>query len=303
MVLTLSSSSRPSQALPSAVGYQEAVTHPEVSLYYPGSRILEYDGQGEYAERCRGPILVCTPADIPAYIQTTLVAEAKASDDVFIWYDDQLVRRGWRAGLSNANEIRAYQRGPRERFQLEAMTAKSSQELLGSPEPLIWYSISYSLESCPSIDVGCRTNVRPVPGNDDRLAPPIPTGRIFVGDLMARPEAHLYVPGSSLMQSSAIGEGGGHLIGYADPQTRADLIAPGASDAFIREWYGRTLSPRGWTKVSATADTIEYRRDPRELLSITFGTSGPSLGYGVSGLSYTVIYLIDTCSGHPLALC
>ena len=105
------------------------------------------------------------------------------------------------------------------------------------------------------------------------------------------------------MQSSAIGEGRGHLFGYADPDTRADLIAAGASEAFIREWYDRTLSPRGWTKLSATADTIEYRRNPRELLSITFGTGEPSLRYGVSGLSYTVVYLIDTCSGHPLAQC
>jgi len=277
--------------------------HPEVRLYYPGSRILEFSGQGEYPERCRGASLVCTPSDIPAYIQTTLVADATASDDIFLWYDEQLLRRGWRAGSSNANEIRAYQRGARERFQLEAMTAKISQEVLGSSEPLIWYSISYSLGSCPSIDVGCRTDVRPVAGNDDRPAPLIPADRIFVGDLMVRPEAHLYVPGSALMQSSAIGEGGGHLFGYADPQTRADLIAPGASEAFIRGWYDRTLSSRGWTKVSATADTIEYRRNSRELLSVTFGTSEPSLGYGVSGLSYTVVYLIDTCSGHPLAQC
>ncbi len=65
--LTLTSSNPAPWAPPVAVGYEELLSHREVSLYYPGSRVLSFSGHGEYPERCQATLsLMCVKADVRA---------------------------------------------------------------------------------------------------------------------------------------------------------------------------------------------------------------------------------------------
>jgi hypothetical protein len=84
--LTLPSSNPASLAPPLAVGSEELLSHREVTLYYPGSRVLDFDGNGEYPERCQSTLsLMCVRPDVPASANTILAAPATAPDDVFLW--------------------------------------------------------------------------------------------------------------------------------------------------------------------------------------------------------------------------
>lgn len=261
--LTLTSSNPAPWAPPVAVGYEELLSHREVSLYYPGSRVLSFSGHGEYPERCQATLsLMCVKADVPATSYTILAAGAAAAADIFLWYQEQLLRRGWRPGLSNAEQTRVYERRPGERFQLFVEIADVTREPLGGTESLNHYQTTYSLATCPSIDAGCRTNVKLPPA-----------------DL---PNAYLYLPRSVWMASD----------GNPSRQSsiRAYLVAPGGSKDAVTGWYDRTLATNGWSKVASMPDSFGYRLEPGESLLVTFTPRPSQLGYAVSGLAYTVLY-------------
>jgi hypothetical protein len=263
--LTLTSSNPAPWAPPLAVGYEELLSHREVTLYYPGSRLLAFSGHGEYPERCQATLsLMCVPADVAASAYTILTADAMASADIFLWYQEQLSRRGWRPGYSNAEEARVYERGLGERFQLFVSIPEATREPLSGTASLIQYQTTYSLTTCPSIDTGCRTNVKLPPAN--------------------LPNAYLYFPRSVWMAS----EGGPSR----QSPIRAYLVAPGGSTETVAGWYDRTLTSHGWFKVSSTPTSLEYRHEGGESLLVTFAPGQAVFGYAVSGLTYTVLYSI-----------
>jgi hypothetical protein len=209
---------------------------------------------------------MCVPADVPASAYTILTADAMASADIFLWYQEQLSRRGWRSGYSNAEEARVYERGLGERFQLFVSIPQATREPLRGPPSLIQYQTTYSLTTCPSIDSGCRTNVK------------LPSANL--------PDAYLYVPRSVWMAS----EGGPSR----QSPIRAYLVAPGGSKETVAGWYDRTLTSHGWFKVSSTSTSLEYRNEGRETLLVTFAPGQPLFGYALSGLTYTVLVSIRT---------
>jgi hypothetical protein len=272
--LTLTSSNPARWVPPVAVGYQELLSHREVTLYYPGSQVLNFGGHGEYPERCQATIsLMCAPADVPASIYTILTADAAASADVFLWYREQLGRRGWRPGYSNAEQTRAYERAPGERFQLIVETPEASRELLGGTEPRIYYQTSYSLATCPSIDAGCRSSLVPVASTTDH------------------PDTEFYFPPSVWLGSEG-----------SPVRIRAYLVALGGSRDAVVAWYDHTLSSNGWSKGPSLPLILDYRRGSQNLV-VTFTSSPVPIGYAVAGESYTVLYRVDTCAGQPESVC
>jgi hypothetical protein len=247
-----------------------------VTLYYPGSRLLSFSGHGEYPERCQATAsLMCVRADVPASADTILAARVAASADVFLWYREQLSRRGWRPGFSNADETRAYERGPGERFQLFVSTPEATPEPLGGTESLIRYATTYLLATCPSIDAGCRTNVKLPPAN--------------------LPDAHLYFPRSVWMASEGSPS--------RESSLRIYLVAPGASKETLAGWYDRTLTSNGWFEVASMPASLEYRNERSESLFVTFTAGQAQFGYAVSGLAYTVLHSIPTCAAQPIPPC
>jgi hypothetical protein len=277
--LTLTSSNPAPLAPPVAVGYQELLSHREVTLYYPGSRVLNFYGNAEYPERCQStPSLMCVRADVPASISTILTAPATASADVFLWYQEQLSRRGWRPGYSNADETRVYERAPGEAFRLVVQTPETSRTLLGGTEALIDYDTSYFLSTCPSIDAGCRTKIEPPPANH------------------VRPDDHLYFPRSVLMGAD------GSPSGPSGLWIRAYLVASAGSRDAVVGWYDRTFGSHGWSKGPSMPWLLEYRHGSEDLV-VTFTSSPSQLGYAVTGVGYTAVYSVDTCAGNPLPIC
>jgi hypothetical protein len=292
--LTLSSSNPAPWAPPVAVGYEELLSHGEVTLYYPGSRLMYFGGYGESPERCQSTLsLMCIPADRPAFIGTILIADADSAADIFLWYQEQLNRRGWRPGISNADVTRVYERAPGEAFQLVVQTPETSRSLVGGTGSHIYYQTTYFFGTCPSIHDGCRTNLAAAPPNGAgafQFA-----GPIVAGDLTVLPDPHLFFPSSILMGSDA-----GHFSNHSGTRNRVFLVARAGSSGTVFDWYERTLTTSGWTNVSSMPSTFEFRRGSESLLvTITEGQS--PLGYAVTGLAYTVLYSIDTCAGQSLS--
>src|SRR6266702_6194791 len=85
---------------PWAVSYADLLSHREANLFYPGSRLIQSGGWGEYAERCHSVSLTCTPGDLPAFVANQLVVEDVLPTQIFGWYQDNLSATGWRPGPS-----------------------------------------------------------------------------------------------------------------------------------------------------------------------------------------------------------
>jgi hypothetical protein len=262
--LTLTSSNPAPWVPPLAVGYAELLSHREVTLYYPGSRVLYSDGYGEFPRRCQATVsLMCVSANVPASTLTMLAVDAVVPGDTFLWYQEQLSRRGWRAGYSNSDETRVYDRAPGERFQLVVTSLETSNELPGGTLR-IYYRTSYSLARCPSIDAGCRTSLDPTP--------------------VSLLDAHLYIPPSVWVGSDErhLPAAGRWILAY--------LVAPGSSSEDLLAWYDRTLTTSGWSKSPPAAANVAYRRGSTETLAVTIIPGQSQMGYSVSGLAYTVLY-------------
>ena len=290
---------------PWAVSYGALLSHREANLYYPGSRILYRGGWEEFAELCRSVALMCTPGDVPGWIENQLVVEGPSPGQVSSWYDDQLRKAGWRPAPSgDALRIHAYVRRPREAFQISIHGVDESQALLGVQRPMVLYFTSYGLGTCPSIQAGCRSDLVPVTPNDTSPPAAMSSGWIYYEEITNRPEAHLYFPASSLIGSDGYGEGAGHLVGFDDPWVRSDLIVETATKEQVEAWYGNELALRGYALVGTDSSGLrEYRRSSEIFKLILPDGDRSRVPYGVAGLVYAIIYEIDTCQGHHPPIC
>jgi hypothetical protein len=291
---------------PLAVSYGEIRSHREATLFYPGSRLIESDGWGEYAERCSSPLLVCTRRDVPAFVGNQLIVEDATADQIFGWYQDKLSAAGWRPGPSgDSAHIEAYLRGPVEHFDVNVHSVEESRDLIGGQRNLILYFTGYQLGTCPSIEARCRSHFLAAQPNDPGPAKPLPETRLYLDDIADRPEAHLYFPGSLPVGSDGYGEGGGRLVGFADPYVRIDLITPSASRDEVDRWYQTELAARGYTIVGTDSMGVPYEfRRGSEIFKLIIPVAEDSRGpYGVVGLMFAVIYEMDTCQGHHPPLC
>jgi len=290
---------------PWAVSYADLLAHPEANLAYPGSRLLQSGGWGEYAEHC-GPNLMCTPGDRPAHIENQFVVENVLPTQIFGWYQDMLSAGGWRPGPSGDSvHIQAYVRAPGEYFDLNVHNLEESRELLGSQGQVVLYFTGYRLGTCPSISAGCHSDLVAAAPNDPGPAKPLPSAWIYLDDLTNRPEAHLYFPGSSVVGSNGYGEGAGHLFGFSDPWLGVDLIAPAATRGEIEDWYQTQLTVRGYQRVGTTPlRAVEEFQRGAEIVKLTLpGNDYCCEPYGAAGLMYAVVYQIDTCEGHHPPQC
>jgi hypothetical protein len=260
---------------PWAVSYGDLLSHPEANLFYPGSRLLQSGGWGEYTELC-GLQLMCTPGDVAAFVGNQLVVEDVPPSQIFGWYQDKLTAAGWRPEPSGDSlHIAAFGRGPGEHFDLNVHNGEESRELLGGRHPGILYFTG------------------------------IPTSWVYLDDVTNRPEGHLYFPGSSLVGSNGYAEGAGHLFGFDNPWVEEDLIAPAATRGEIEGWYQTELAGRGYQLVGTNSTGVadEFRRGT-EIFKLILSEAKYSRGpYGVAGLMFSVEYEIDTCQGHHPPVC
>ena len=288
-----------------AVSYADLLSHREAKLFYPGSRLIQSGGRGEYAERCHSVSLMCTPGDVPAFVQNQFVVEGVLPSQIFGWYQDALSGAGWRQGPSgDAIHIQAYVRAPGEEFDLNVHNVDESRELLGSQRQLVLYFTGYRLGTCPSISAGCHSDLVAAAANDPGPAEAAPTGWIYLDDITNRPEAHLYFPGSSVVGSNGYGEGAGHLFGFSDPWVSTSLISVGTG-AQIEAWYQTELAARRYRRVATSFPGVaeEFRRGAEIFQLILPDTDYGRGPYGVAGLMYAVSYEIDTCEGHHPPSC
>jgi hypothetical protein len=215
--LVLTSSAAPQKQSPGpgfdgpwAVSYQDLISDPAASLFYPRSEILQEGGWQEFAELCHGAALMCSPGDVPAFVETQLAVDGLEPQEIFLWYDTELTAMGWRPEASTDNIHTArYAKGEDSQFVLFVDDLPTSQELIGGPDSVLFYSIRYSKGTCPSIDAGCRSHLVPAISDFRRDATMPSSARINFEDLDSRSDAHLFYPGSSLMGSNGYGEGRG----------------------------------------------------------------------------------------------
>jgi GrpB-like predicted nucleotidyltransferase (UPF0157 family) len=125
---------------------------------------------------------------------------------------------------------------------------------------------------------------------------------IRAADLASRPEAKLYYPGSTVVQSSRSDQGSDPNNPTSAPSRIDTLLATAASPDGLQAWYGQSLSAAGWRAAAAIVSAagendLEWRRGTREFFELKVYLDRAalgSLGGGVSGLLYRVQYLVGT---------
>ena len=131
---------------------------------------------------------------------------------------------------------------------------------------------------------------------------------VRAADLAARPEAKLFYPGSTPIVSARSDQSADPGDAASVPAKIDTLLVTAASRAVVRAWYAERLPADGWRAApsnptgepAAGEVDLEWRRGPREFfdlrLNLDPATLG-SLGSGVSGLLYRVVYLVGTGRG------
>ena len=112
-------------------------SHPEASLYYPDSKVLETRVYPEPTTDDDGP----AEASIQTHLEATGKVGEAASDyqAVFSWYSAYLTAHGWRA--VGQPGYQSFVRGLRERFEVNFDTNVSAHGWLQ-------YSTAYRIEGC-----------------------------------------------------------------------------------------------------------------------------------------------------------
>ncbi len=126
------SGKRDTQGLPlGLVSYQEVKSHPEATLYYPGSEVVRVIGSGEVRNYIEGG---SNSAFAGAILRTDDTPER-----VYAWYRAWVVDHGWQtnevSGASPWLSAQGYQRGSRERFLVAIDNPVVLSQVLGSQVP------------------------------------------------------------------------------------------------------------------------------------------------------------------------
>jgi GrpB-like predicted nucleotidyltransferase (UPF0157 family) len=127
---------------------------------------------------------------------------------------------------------------------------------------------------------------------------------VRAADLASRPEAHLFYPGSAVVESAFADQSpdpGNPASGPAKVET---VLATSASVADVQAWYSERLKAAGWRSTPSSAVgapagevDIEWRRGSREFfdLRLDLDRAAPgSAGSAVGGLLYRVDYLVGS---------
>jgi hypothetical protein len=125
---------------------------------------------------------------------------------------------------------------------------------------------------------------------------------VRAADLASRPEASLFYPGSTVVDSARADQSADPNNPASGPAKIDTLLATTASVAEVQAWYGRRLAAGGWRAappiaVEAPAGEVdlEWRRGAREFFDLRLyldRAAAGSAGSGVSGLLYRVDYLV-----------
>jgi GrpB-like predicted nucleotidyltransferase (UPF0157 family) len=125
---------------------------------------------------------------------------------------------------------------------------------------------------------------------------------VRAADLASRPEAKLFYPGSTLVESARSDQNADPANPASTPAKIDTLLATVASPAEVQAWYAERLPADGWRVApsspgeAATGEVdVEWRRGPREFFDLRLYLDRAalgSLGGGVSGLLYRVDYLV-----------
>ena len=112
-------------------------SHPEATLYYPNSKVLETKVYPEPTSDNDGP----AQASIQTYLEASGKVGETASDDeaIFTWYSAYLRAHGWRA--VGQPGYQTFARGLREKFEVRFNPKVSANGWLQ-------YSTAYRIEGC-----------------------------------------------------------------------------------------------------------------------------------------------------------
>jgi len=125
---------------------------------------------------------------------------------------------------------------------------------------------------------------------------------VRAADLASRPEAKLFYPGSTLVQSIRVDQSADPNNPASMPAKIDTLLATAGQPEVLQEWYGQNLPAAGWRAApsvgGATGEVdLEWRRGAREFFVLKVYVERAALGgvgEGVSGLLYRVEYLVGT---------
>jgi GrpB-like predicted nucleotidyltransferase (UPF0157 family) len=131
---------------------------------------------------------------------------------------------------------------------------------------------------------------------------------VRAADLVSRPEAKLFYPGSTVVQSARSDQSSDPSNPASAPAKIDTLLATAVSSGAVRDWYAERLAAGGWQvapsnptgEPAAGEVDLEWRRSPREFFDLRLNLDRAllgGLGSAVNGLLYRVVYLVGTGRG------
>lgn len=124
----------------------------------------------------------------------------------------------------------------------------------------------------------------------------LPTGVITYQQILARPEGHLFFPGSHVVEVHGDGEIADSLEGNR-PAYVETYLTTSASRQEVEDWYRSQLTKAGWATDSQTQASQSYARDTRESFTIWFIQVAPKgVQWDGRGTLYSIDYQIAPCS-------
>jgi hypothetical protein len=125
----------------------------------------------------------------------------------------------------------------------------------------------------------------------------LPTGLVSEKDILGRPEASLYYPGSKVVESHGEGELSSPLEGNRPAYVQTYLIAAEADRQGIEDWYGKKLTALGWHRDGNHEPSVWFARDSRESFTLRFSTvAPPDIPWDGNGTLFSIDYQIAPCS-------
>ena len=125
---------------------------------------------------------------------------------------------------------------------------------------------------------------------------------VRAADLAGRPEAELFYPGSTVVNTARSDQSSDPTNLGAGPAKIDTLLVAQVTPDVVETWYGGALTQRGWSlspNISGAANgeiDMQWRRGPREFFNVTLNLDRTTLGnVNVGpGLIYRVVYLVGT---------
>ena len=122
----------------------------------------------------------------------------------------------------------------------------------------------------------------------------LPLGRVTQQYMLSRAEAHLFYPGSMVLQSNSAGQGPDGGLLRPQPAFAQASLETTATSTQIMAWYRQRLEDRGWQLAQRDSITMQFLQGDRQNFDVqVFGKQAPAgIAYDGRGNVYDMYFQV-----------